>query len=94
MTILIGQITPNEQTKYHITNYLTIKNICKLDKKDIYTIYIMNTEINEFGLIKGTDIILDELLITYNIKTIYYKLENNEYILNACSYYGVMVCAL
>ena len=94
MTIIIGQMTPNEQIKYNIPSFISVKNICKLDKNEIYTIYIINVEINDFGLIKGTDIILDELLITYKIEKVYYKLENKEYLFNACSYYGVKAIEL
>jgi hypothetical protein len=54
----------------------------------------MNTKINDFGLILGTDIILDELFITYQITRVFYKVEDAEYILSASSYYGVKVYSL
>lgn len=94
MTLLIGQITPDEQIKYNILDYSKIRNVCNLDKQKTYTIYIMNIKVNDFGLILETDIILDELLITYNIDCIYYKMDDSKYLLNACSYYGVKVYPL
>lgn len=94
MTILIGQITPDEQIQYNISNYQTINKVCSLAKNEEYVIYIMNTKINDFGLILGTDIILDELFITYQIAKVFYKVKDAEYILSASSYYGVKVYSL
>jgi hypothetical protein len=94
MTIVIGQITPDEQIQYNISNYQTINKVCSLAKNEEYEIYIMNTKINDFGLILGTDIILDELFITYQITRVFYKVEDAEYILSASSYYGVKVYSL
>ena len=54
----------------------------------------MNTEINDFGLIKNTEIIIDELFITYKINCVFYKLNDASYLLNACLYYGVTVYSL
>lgn len=94
MIIIIGHVTPEELAQYNIEEYQSISKVCGINKNDIYDIYIMNTEINDFGLIKNTEIIIDELFITYKINCVFYKLNDASYLLNACLYYGVTVYSL
>ena len=89
MTILIGNISKDEEIKYNLFEYMNVSKICDLDRNNKFDVYIMNTNISDFGLIRNTDIILDYLLITYNICKLFYKLENSNYLINACFYYNV-----
>ena len=94
MILLIGHITPDEEKKYELKDYQKISKVCGLKKDTIYTIYIINAIINEFGLIEKTEIILDELLLTLKIDKLYYKLDNASYLQSTCNFYGVTVYSL
>ena len=94
MILLIGHVTPEEEKKYKLKDYQKISKVCGLNKDIIYTLYITNTNINEFGLIEKTEIILDELLLTLKIDKVYYKLNNASYLLSTCNFYGVTVYSL
>ena len=51
MTILIGQITPDELVKYNISEYVEVNKICHLNRNIEYELYVVNTYINEFGFV-------------------------------------------
>ena len=94
MTIVIGHVTPEDLNKYEICDYKIISKVCELDKNQHYVIYILNTEISDYGLIKDTEIILDELFITYRINRLFYSLKDPNYLLSACKFFGVKVYSL
>ena len=94
MTIVIGHVTPEELAQYKIGDYKIITKVCQLDRKQEYEIYIINTNITDYGLIQDTEIILDELFITYNICKLFYKLNDPTYLLNSSQFYGVTVYSL
>ena len=51
MILLIVHVKPDEEKKYELKDYQKISKVCVLNKDTIYTLYITNTNINEFGLI-------------------------------------------
>ena len=94
MTIVIGNVTPKDVEKYQIVDYKLISKVCELNKDLDYVIYILNTSISDYGLIYNTEILLDELFITYHIQEVYYKLEDYEFLLSTCNYFGITVYSL
>ena len=87
MKMVIGPNTPNRYEEI-IENSLKVNKICGLDKTIDYQVYLFNCNVNEIGLIMGTEILLDELFITFKVKEVYlYNVCGN--VENYCLYYGV-----
>lgn len=94
MTIVIGHVTPNDTAKYNLVKFIQVTKICSLNKDLEYDIYLLNSSINEFGQISDTEIILDEIFIALKINKFYYNINDDAYLKNASSYYGVTVYSL
>ena len=87
MKLVIGPGTPDKHN-LNVVDEKYIDKICGLDKTIEYQVYLLDCEINEIGLIIGTEILLDELFITFNIANVYTNNINN-IIKEYCLYYSV-----
>ena len=89
MDLLIGPVTPFINVS-HETEFKTISKLCALPRRQEYNVFISNSHITDFGLIRGTEILLDELFISFNIKRVFCVKENDNRVLKEfCSYYRV-----
>lgn len=86
MKMVIGP-TPHEFNEM-VKDSIKVNKICGLDKTVEYQVYLFECYINEIGLIMGTEILLDELFITYFIKEVYVY-NTNDRVKDYCEYYGV-----
>lgn len=87
MKLVIGPGTPDKHN-LNVKDTKSIDKICGLDKSIEYQVYLLDCEINEIGLIIGTEILLDELFITFNITNVYTN-NINDIIKEYCLYYSV-----
>ena len=95
MVLFIKPLTPNKMVYYEQNKDSTlVDSICKIDKNKEYDLYLIDDLINEFGFINNTQILLDELLITLNIKSVYCSNINVEELKKYTEYYGVHVYSL
>ena len=90
MNLIIGNI--NQEMKTFIrnhnftTNTLVINKMCNVKYlTDAITLYIPFGIINRFGLVSDTMVHVEELLISLNVKKIYYGDVRNQEILNKLS---------
>ena len=86
MKMVIGP-TPHKFMEL-VKDSIKVDKICGLDKTVEYQVYLFESNVNEIGLIMGTEILLDELFITYLIKEVYVN-NTNDIIKEYCEYYGV-----
>ena len=87
MKLVIGPGTPDKHN-LNVEDTKSIDKICGLDKSIEYQVYLLDCEINEIGLIIGTEILLDELFIAFNITNVYTN-NINDIIKEYCLYYSV-----
>ena len=90
MNLIIGNI--NQEMKTFIRNHnfkantLVINKMCNVKYlTDAITLYIPFGIINRFGLVSDTMVHVEELLISLNVKKIYYGDVRNKEILNKLS---------
>lgn len=94
MDLLIGPVTPFVNV-LHQSEFKTINKLCGLSHEQEYNIFVSNSHITDFGLVVGTEILLDELFIGHRIKRVYCIRKNDNRILKSfCDYYGVPCYAI
>lgn len=95
MVLFIKPLTPNKLVYFKENkDSMLIDSVCRLDKNKEYDLYLIDDIINEFGLINHTQVLFDELLITLNVKNVYYLGMNVEELKKYTEYYGVKVYSL
>ena len=91
MRLLLGEKSKLLVEYADLINAIPASEMCsiKFIKEDV-DLYVIS-KILDNGFIENTSLYLEEVLATLNVKKIYYKYENTEYLKDCASYYQVLI---
>ncbi len=91
MKIVLGEKTILLDKCASILKAIPASEMCGIKFiKDEVDLFIINKVLDN-GFIENTSLSLEEVLITLNVKNIYYKFNNTKYLKNCSSFYQVPI---